>query len=70
MNTPVQKPTSRRLFLENSTTAAVIGAVGTPLIFTSRTWGASREILMPEKLDWDVALAVPPVAMPGRTKFI
>ncbi len=41
MKTRVQQPTSRRQFLKNSTTAAVIGAVGTPLIFTSRTRAAS-----------------------------
>jgi len=30
----------------------------------------SRERLVPEKLDWNMALDVPPLAMPGITKFV
>jgi len=30
----------------------------------------SQESLMPPKVDWDVSLATPPVAMPGVTKLV
>jgi hypothetical protein len=29
----------------------------------------SKEVLMPEKLTWDMTLSVPPVAIPGQAKF-
>jgi hypothetical protein len=30
----------------------------------------SKEDLSPPRYDWDAPLAVPPVAMPGVTKFV
>lgn len=30
----------------------------------------SKRSLMPEKLSWDMKLDVPPIAVPGVTKFI
>ena len=30
----------------------------------------SQERLMPEKLDWNTKLELPPIATPGMTKFI
>jgi hypothetical protein len=31
---------------------------------------ASQERLVPEKITWDMALPIPPLAVPGKTKFI
>ena len=30
----------------------------------------SQERLFPEKLDWNMSMAVPPLARPGITKFV
>jgi predicted dehydrogenase len=56
----------------DSTMTAIMGRMsaytGKPL-----TWDQavnSKEDLMPEKLAWDMKLETPPVAMPGKTKFV
>jgi predicted dehydrogenase len=55
-----------------STLSAIMGRMSA---YTGKriTWNMalnSREDLMPEKLDWDMKLAVPPVACPGKTEFV
>jgi len=30
----------------------------------------SQERIVPEKLDWNMKLEIPPMAMPGITKFV
>jgi predicted dehydrogenase len=54
-----------------STLTAILGRMST---YTGQllTWDQalrSKEVLMPEKLDWSMSLAVPPVAVPGKTPF-
>jgi predicted dehydrogenase len=54
-----------------STLAAIMGRMSA---YTGQkiTWEMalnSKEDLMPEKMGWDLALPVPPVACPGKTKF-
>ena len=66
------RPINDGFRMAQSTLIAIMGRMAT---YTGQvvTWDQamdSQEILMPEKLDWDAPLAVPPVAMPGRTKFI
>ena len=58
--------------MARSTLIAIMGRMAS---YTGQviTWDQamnSQEVLMPGQLDWDAPLAVPPVAMPGRTKFI
>lgn len=55
-----------------STLSAILGRMsaytGKPL-----TWEQalnSRQVLMPERLSWDMELPEPPVAVPGKTKFV
>lgn len=57
--------------LAHSTMVAVMGRMAA---YTGQTitWEdaiGSQEALAPEKLEWNMALATPPVAIPGRTKF-
>jgi predicted dehydrogenase len=54
-----------------STLSAIMGRMSA---YTGKevTWKQaleSKEELMPSSLDWNMSLAVPPVAMPGQTKF-
>jgi len=54
-----------------STLSAIMGRMSA---YTGKqiTWEMalnSKESLMPENLDWDMTLSVPPVAMPGKTHF-
>jgi predicted dehydrogenase len=56
----------------DSTLSAIMGRMSA---YTGRriTWKMaleSAENLMPEKLEWDMKLQVPPVALPGTTKFV
>ena len=55
----------------HSTLMSIMGRMAT---YTGQkiTWQMamnSKEDLSPPKYDWHVPLSVPPVAMPGRTKF-
>src|SRR5207249_10098299 len=55
-----------------STLSAIMGRMSA---YTGQaiTWEQaleSRENLMPENLSWDMKLDTPPVAMPGKTKFV
>ena len=57
--------------IAHSTMVAIMGRMAA---YTGQTitWEDainSQESLAPEKLDWNMALATPPVAIPGRTKF-
>ncbi|MGI8965987.1 MAG: Gfo/Idh/MocA family protein, partial [Limisphaerales bacterium] len=59
-------------WLANST---MMGIMGRMAGYTGQeiTWEQavnSQENLFPEKLDWNVAPAIPPIAMPGKTPFI
>lgn len=59
-------------WMAHSTLAAIMGRMAA---YTGQeiTWEMalnSQERLVPEKLDWHMALPVAPMAMPGQTKFI
>lgn len=65
------KPINDGEWMAQSTMLAIMGRMAA---YTGQqiTWEEalnSRENLMPEKLTWDAPVAVPPVAMPGVTKF-
>ncbi len=65
------KPLNNAERLAHSSMVAVLGRMAA---YTGQqiTWEdaiASKESLAPEKLDWNMKLATPPVAIPGRTKF-
>jgi predicted dehydrogenase len=56
-------------------TSTMMAILGRMAAYTGQeiTWDQamnSKEDLGPEKLDWDTPIPVPPVAMPGKTKFI
>ena len=58
-------------YMTRSTLLAIMGrmAAYTGQVVTWEMALNSREDLSPPAYDWDIALPVPPVAMPGKTKF-
>jgi myo-inositol 2-dehydrogenase / D-chiro-inositol 1-dehydrogenase len=65
------KPLNELRRVAESTLTAIMGRMSA---YTGKkvTWDMalhSKEDLMPPKLDWDMKLDVPPVAIPGTTKF-
>lgn len=65
------KPINDGEWMAKSTLLAVMGRMAA---YTGQTitWEQalnSEESLMPEKLDWNMQLPTPPVAIPGQTKF-
>ncbi|HWY77676.1 MAG TPA: Gfo/Idh/MocA family oxidoreductase [Verrucomicrobiae bacterium] len=66
------QPLNDGLMMANTTLLAILGRMAA---YTGQTitWEQamnSEESLMPPNVSWDAALAVPPVAMPGMTKFV
>lgn len=66
------KPINHGEWMARSTMLAIMGRMAA---YTGQviTWDAamnSQESLVPENLAWDTPLEVPPIAMPGKTKFI
>jgi predicted dehydrogenase len=66
------RPINNGEYMAKSTLLAVMGRMAA---YTGQavTWEMalnSKEDLSPPRYDWDVALAVPPVAVPGVTKFV
>jgi predicted dehydrogenase len=66
------KPINNGVYMAKSTLLAILGRMAA---YTGQviTWDMalnSKEDLSPPKYTWDVPLSVPPVAMPGRTKFV
>jgi len=66
------KPINNGEYMCKSTLLAILGRMTT---YTGQvvTWEQalnSKEDLSPPKYDWDVKLPVPPVALPGVTKFV
>jgi len=66
------KPINDGVRMCTSTLMAIMGRMAA---YTGQeiTWEMamnSKEQLVPEKLDWQMALNVPPLAMPGITKFV
>ena len=58
--------------MAHSTLAAIMGrqAAYTGQEITWEMAMKSQERLVPEKLDWNTKLEVPPMAMPGVTRFV
>jgi predicted dehydrogenase len=66
------KPLNELQNVAYSTLSAIMGRMST---YTGKaiTWDQalnSKEDLMPEKLDWDMTLATPKPAVPGKTRFV
>ena len=66
------KPINNGDYMAKSTLMAIMGRMAA---YTGQeiTWEQalnSQERLVPEKLDWNMALEAPPMAMPGITKFV
>ncbi len=66
------KPINDGTWMVHSTMLAIMGRMAA---YTGQeiTWDQamnSQESLMPPDLDWNMKLDVPPVAMPGKTKFV
>jgi predicted dehydrogenase len=66
------KPVNNGEYMAKSTLLAIMGRMAA---YTGRaiTWDMalhSKEDLSPPRYDWDVSLPVPPVAVPGVTKFV
>ena len=66
------KPYNELKNVAETTMTAILGRMAA---YTGKavTWDQalnSTEILMPPKVDWDVSLAVAPVAMPGQTELV
>jgi predicted dehydrogenase len=66
------KPINHGTWMAQSTMLAIIGRMAA---YTGQmiTWDQamnSQEALPPKEIAWDAPLAIPPVAMPGRTKFV
>jgi predicted dehydrogenase len=66
------KPINNGDYMSKSTLLAILGRMAT---YTGQMIGweqamNSKEDLTPPKYDWDVKLPVPPVAVPGMTKFV
>jgi predicted dehydrogenase len=66
------KPVNNGAYMSHSTLLAIMGRMAA---YTGQqiTWEMalnSKEDLRPPAYDWNVKLAVPPVATPGRTRFV
>jgi predicted dehydrogenase len=66
------KPINNGEYMAHSTLLAIMGRMAA---YTGKliTWKAalnSKEDLTPPAYDWNIKLPTPPVAMPGRTKFM
>jgi predicted dehydrogenase len=66
------KPINNGVWMAQSTLMAILGRMAA---YTGQTitWEQARnsqEDLMPPKLAWDIPMPMPPVAMPGKTKFV
>jgi predicted dehydrogenase len=66
------KPLNNGEYMARSTLIAIMGRMAA---YTGQaiTWEMalnSQEDLSPPKYDWDVELPVPPIAVPGQTKFV
>ncbi len=66
------RPINNGEYMAHSTLLAILGRMAA---YTGQliTWDQalnSREDLSPPRYAWDVPLAVPPVAMPGQTRFV
>jgi hypothetical protein len=66
------KPINNGEYMAKSTLLAIMGRMAA---YTGQqiTWDMatnSKEDLTPPKYDWNIELAVPPVARPGVTKFV
>ncbi len=60
---------------ERMTTSTMLAIMGRMAAYTGQqiTWDQamnSQEVLVPEKLDWNTSVTVPPLARPGLTRFI
>jgi predicted dehydrogenase len=66
------KPINNGDYMARSTLLAIMGrmAAYTGQVITWEMALNSREDLSPPAYDWKIELAVPPVAMPGRTRFV
>lgn len=66
------KPINNGEYMAKSTLLAIMGrmAAYTGQLITWEMALNSKEDLSPPRYDWDVKLPDPPVAMPGKTKFI
>ena len=67
-----RKPINDGEWMAHSTLLAIMGRMAA---YTGQqiTWEDamnSKESLVPEKITWDTPISVPPVAMPGLTKFV
>jgi len=65
------RPINNGEYMAKSTLLAILGrmAAYTGQLITWEQAFNSREDLSPPRYDWDVPLPVPPVAMPGQTRF-
>ena len=66
------KPINHGVWMAHSTLLAIMGRMAA---YTGQTitWEQalnSQEVLMPANVAWDAPVEIPPVPMPGRTKFI
>jgi predicted dehydrogenase len=66
------KPINNGEYMAKSTLLAIMGrmAAYTGQVITWEKALNSQEDLSPPRYDWDVSLPVPPVAVPGVTKFV
>jgi predicted dehydrogenase len=66
------KPINNGDYMAKSTLLAIMGrmAAYTGQVITWEMALNSKEDLSPPKYDWDVSLTIPPVAVPGKTKFV
>jgi len=65
------EPINNGQYMAKSTLLAIMGrmAAYTGQVITWEQALGSEEDLSPPRYDWDVPLSVPPVAIPGQTKF-
>jgi predicted dehydrogenase len=66
------QPINDGVRMANTTLAAIMGRMAA---YTGQdiTWDMalnSQEVLVPEKIDWNMTIDLPPLARPGQTKFI
>ena len=66
------KPINDGVWMTHSTLLAIMGrmAAYTGKVITWEQAMNSQEELMPENMEWDATIPVPPTPMPGKTKFI
>ena len=71
---PASGGASRSTTVEYMAKSTLLAIMGRMAAYTGQviTWEQaldSEEDLSPPRYDWDVPLSVPPVAIPGQTKF-